>query len=211
MELEIKREYIPLAIILFLGLFYIFLASTTQMLGEDEAVYYAAATDFSKGSYPAFTVTGRDTSWPPLIPLIYSFFFLIFGPSLGLAKAVTATFGVLTVLLIYLMLKKYDIWLAASASILLLSIPNFTHFMFLSYVEIPIAFFSALMFYIAINSHDRKHVLLAGLIAGLAYYVKGSGIILIPALFLYYMFLFYREKDRKYIDFLNTAKILLLG
>ena len=87
-ESEIRRLFLIGLVIV--GLFYMFLAFNTDMLGEDEAIYYGLAGDMSNGVYDAFT---SYFQWPqtlqPLLSLIAAPFFMIFGQSIGIIKAIS--------------------------------------------------------------------------------------------------------------------------
>lgn len=139
-------EVLFILFIVILGFYYMYLAFNTQMLGEDEAGYTGLAKEFMNLQY-------KPNSYVvfPLIPLIYVPFLYVFGFSLGIAKAVIALFGVLTLLLMYLFCKKIDktsflginVFGLASISVML-TVFYFSHFMMIAYTEIPMAFFSIL-------------------------------------------------------------------
>jgi 4-amino-4-deoxy-L-arabinose transferase-like glycosyltransferase len=195
MEIEFKTEYIPLVLIFFIGIVYIYLASTTQMLGEDEATYLSLAEDFMNGKFTLFTKSGSALGTPPLMPLMYIPFLFLFGSTLAVSKAVTALFGVLTLLMIYLLGKKFGWTASLTSSIILLSIPMFTQFMLISYVEVPIAFFASLSLYLMLQLDSMKKAVLTGFVLGLSYYVKYSGFFLAIGFALYSIIKYFYKRD----------------
>lgn len=201
-------EKIFILFLIILGIFYMYLASQTKMLGEDEAFYYELGKDFSQFKYPTFDNLGKPIALSPFVPLIYSVPFMIFGPSLGLAKMIISIFGILTLLLVYLIGKKTNIYYGIIAAFLLLSITLFTHFMFISYVEIPIAFFSALATYLFLTMNSLKKAIITGVILSLAIYTKQSGLLLFLGLILYAIFLYFYEKEKKYFKLSILAVII---
>jgi 4-amino-4-deoxy-L-arabinose transferase-like glycosyltransferase len=207
-EKTIEKLFILFLIIL--GIYYMYLASQTQMLGEDEASYYELGKDFSQFKYPVFDNLGKPVHISPLISLVYSIPFMIFGPSLGLAKMIISIFGILTVLIVYLIGKKTNIYYGIAAAFLLLSINLFTHFMFISYVEVPIAFFSAIATYFFLILNSMKKAIITGIIMSLSFYTKQSGLFLFGVLIIYTIFLYFYKKDKKYIKFSIMSIIIAI-
>ena len=85
-------EMVFLVSLLALGLVNIFyFAPKTAFLGEDEATYVSMGEEFAKlGLYAPFTSAGKYNIAPPFMPFVYASFFMVFGPSLAIAKSVTA-------------------------------------------------------------------------------------------------------------------------
>ncbi len=204
MEFKSKIEYLFIAVLIGFGVYLMYLASGTQMLGEDEAVYYSLAQSFTNLQYPSFDSLGRPENFPVFVSLIYSAFFSIFGPSLFLAKAITAFFGLLTLLIVYVIGKKFSIYYGFLAAVILLSMTSFTHQNMIAYVEIPIAFFSALFAYFLLEfrpleKNSTIRAVIIGAILGLAYYTKFSALVLVLILFLHSFTFYYFSKNKKYL------------
>lgn len=187
-------EIIFLLIIIILGVFNIYLASKTAFLGEDEAHYVHLGEQFSRGIFPSYTRTGGIVMTSPVVPLIYS----LFNASLPIAKMITATFGFLTLLIVYLIGRKIDVYVGIFSVILLLLMPTFAHMSLLAYVDVPMAFFSALFIYFAMDVSSKKKAVLLGIIMGISYYVKVSSFFLTSIFFLYsiYLLVFKRKKEQ---------------
>jgi len=99
---EKKLEIVFVIFLLILGFYYIYLASGTPMLGEDEANYYSLSKDLSKGNLPIYTIANLPASFIYFTSMLSSFYFLMTGPSLAILKVISAFFGLLTLFLIYL-------------------------------------------------------------------------------------------------------------
>ena len=199
--IEVKKEklmeMIFISLILILGVYNIYLASNTPFLGEDEAGYVHTAELFSKGDYRTFSETGRVELFAPFVPLIYSVAFMITGPLTSVAKMITAIFGLLTLLMIYLIGKKIDIMMGIASVAVMMLITVFFHFSMLAYVDVPIAFFSALFIYLAAKTDTKRKAVLLGIILGLAYFTKVSGFFLVMILGLYALYQLFAKKDRE--------------
>lgn len=197
-----KIEFLFILLIVMIGVYYIYLASNTQMLGEDEGGYLNLGRQFLNLEYKSDPYVVF-----PFTPLTYVPFFYIFGYSLGVAKAVTALFGILTMLLIYLFCKKidktsfYGINAFGLASIsILLTVMYFTHFMLIAYTEITMAFFSILIAYILLGLKNLKTALLAGAVIGLAFYAKSTTPLIFPlSLFLFAVSWYLIKKDKHFL------------
>jgi len=203
-EYDKKIEIIFILSLVIIGIYYIYLAFNTQMLGEDEDVYFSLAKDFSNSLYKPFDYLGDPKNVPFFIPLVYSFFFLIFGPSLAVAKSVVAFFALLTLLVVYVMGRKFNIYFGFFSALLLLSITTFSHSSMLAYVEIPIAFFSILFIYLLLNLKIKSSrfifdSFIIGIMLAFSYYTKFSGLFLLFVLFLYCLILFLYKRDKQYI------------
>jgi hypothetical protein len=196
---EKNLEFIFLVFLLAIGIFYIYLATGTQMLGEDEQYYYSMARDFSSGKFPVYDELGRDYPWSYFTSFLSAFFFLLITPSIGILKAISEFFGILTLIFVYFVGKKFNIYYGIFSVFLLFSIQSFTHFMMIAYVEVPIAFFSVLVFYLFLRMKDIKTSVFTGLTLGLAYFTKTSALILPLILIIYAFIRLFYFKDKKYI------------
>lgn len=212
MEIEFKKEYIPLILIALVGIVYMYLALNTAMLGEDEAVYFTMSKEFLNGEYPVFTKTDFPNVFPPLVSLISTVPMYLFGASLSVSKLVIAIFGILTIVVTYLMAKKFGPIAGLSAIAILLSVPLFTQYMFINYMEIPIAFFSILAVYLFLQIDSTKKAVLTGIVLGLSFYAKATGVFLIVAYFLYSIacWLYKRKLNLKLFAVVLLVSLLMI-
>ncbi len=185
-----KIELAFLLIITVLGIFDMHLASKTAFLGEDEAGYIYSGEQLAK----LILVPTLD---PPFIPLLYSILFLIFGTSLSIAKMITAIFGFLTLVLVYLIGKKINIYVGIFSVAILLLIPIFTSMSLLAYVDVPTAFFSALLTYMAVNIDSKKKSIVLGSMIGISYFAKVSTFYIIMIFAFYSACLYIFKKDKQ--------------
>jgi 4-amino-4-deoxy-L-arabinose transferase-like glycosyltransferase len=219
--MKIKVEQLFIIIIFLIGSYYIYLAFGTQMLGEDEAVYVALAKEFSNSNFPSSSVVSTGPAvYAVFTSLFFSSFFMIFGVSLSLAKALVAFMGFLTILLVYIIGKKFSIYYGFFAAVLLISLTGFSHESMLAYVEIPIALFSAFLTYLLLEFKvDQKDAIfksvLIGSITALGFFVKASALVLVFVLFSYFIGLYYYTKNKNYLKFLLiylvTFSVLVSG
>lgn len=198
--------YIILAIML--GVF-IFNASQTPMLGEDEPLYLWYAKEISQGRFPTFR-DGNSFVQPPLMSVIYAIPFVFFGASLSLIKIVNAVFAILTVFVTYKIGKQTNVFFGIFASCLLFLPLYFTHFSMLAYVEIPIAFFSALSIYALSRIKTSQDVWLAGIVLGLAFLTKFSGLVLIVSVIVSSIALFILGRHNLSKKWVKSACIALI-
>jgi 4-amino-4-deoxy-L-arabinose transferase-like glycosyltransferase len=119
----------------------------------------------------------------------------LFGATLAISKVVTALFGMLTLLVVYLIGKKFGWVTSLSSTAILLSIPLFTHLMMISYVDIPIAFFAALALYFFLQPSSTKNSIITGVILAMSFYAKSSGLFLVVGFFLYSIARYFYKKD----------------
>jgi hypothetical protein len=205
-----KIESIFILFIILLGFYFSYLSLNTQMLGEDEASYYSLAKDFMNLEYNKDIYVVM-----PLTSLFYVPFFYVFGTSLGIAKAVISIFGILTLIFIYLFCKKiepasfYGINVFGMASIsVILTISYFTHFMLISYTEIPIAFFSILFTYLLLDFKSIDKSIFVGIVMGLAMYEKATALLFPLVLFLFFFGKYIIKRDKNYF---NSFKLSILS
>lgn len=197
--------------LIFLGIlfvYYLFLASNTPFLGEDESIYHYEGQLLSQSKYPSFFATGNPNVIPIFMPLFYASLFSILGSSLALAKISSTFLGFLTILLVYLIGKKINIYVGIFASGVLLSIVLFTHYMLIAYVDVPIAFFSALFTYALLKMDSFKKAMLTGIILALSFYAKDSGFFLFTVLISYAALLYVKEKNTKYLKLSLVAAVI---
>jgi 4-amino-4-deoxy-L-arabinose transferase-like glycosyltransferase len=197
--------------IIVLGIFIMYEASKTAFLGEDEATYTFAGEHFSKSVYEPFDRAGKPNLEPTFIPFFYGFLFLIFGASLSIAKIATAFFGMLTLLIVYLIGRKINIYAGIFAVSLMLLINIFIQMSMLAYVDVPTAFFSALILYLATDLDSRKKSVVLGTIMGLAYFVKVSEFFVTSIVMLYALYLFIFKKDKEQLKLTLLAFVISIA
>ena len=192
---DIERLF--MVFILIISVFYGFLALNTDMLGEDELPYYHLAKDITAGGYPGYVKYFlAPQALHPMLSLLAVPFFMIFGAELGIVKMLSSLFFPLTILMVYLLGKKINFWFGLFSALLLFSISMLNHLSLLAYLDVPGAFFSALVLYMLIKTKSLSDAIILGITAGLAFFVKASFLIFVPVIFFYGL---YSKKDIKLI------------
>ena len=168
--------------------FYLVAISTVS----GDACWYFSVSKFigDHNQIPLFQSLGRDEpfSAPPLFHIVASVFYQLFG-NIGL-KLIAPLFGSLTLIVSYLILKKFLNEKASFYAILFISfIPISIDYSVLGYVESMLTFFITLSIYFALNSR----FLISGIAAGLAILTKYNGIFVIPVL----LYIAYNHGNKK--------------
>jgi 4-amino-4-deoxy-L-arabinose transferase-like glycosyltransferase len=172
-----------------------------------DACWHFSASKFigNNVQIPLFDNIGRDEPFwaPPLFHIIAALFssvFSVFGSGFGL-KLISPLFGSMSLIVSYLILKKFLNEKALFYSILFLSfIPIFIDYSILGYVESMLTFFVLLSIYFTLNSQ----LVLSGIAVGLAILTKYNGIFVIPVI----LFIVYKNYNRKL--FSKNAAIALI-
>ena len=209
-----------LIIVLLLSIYMTFSAFNTKMLGEDEEIYKFLGEKYSKGEVPVYYTFnfGKDAVplvQPIFVELIFSIFFMVFGSSMALSKAIVSVFAFLTMLVVYLIGRRYNMWYGIASVSVLLTLQYFSHFSLMSYVEIPIAFFSALTIYLTLSFSEsfkkwegvRIEPIILGIILAISYFTKVSGLLLVIFTTAYIAWLWLKHKDKNYLK--NLFVVLL--
>ncbi|MFX1519043.1 MAG: ArnT family glycosyltransferase [Promethearchaeota archaeon] len=193
------------------------------VLEGDEVVYTQLAKNLYYGK--GYTITfvnfvslshpigAPDLYWPPLLPCVIYFFFLIFGVSDFSAKLVPVVFGSLLIFPTYFLGKQLfnkkigflgAFLVAISRSLVWFSIQVFS--------DTLLAFFLAICAYWNIKNtemDDLKYGILSGVFFGLAYLARFSAIIFLPIL-LFNLLLGKKTKKSVYSLFLFVASFFLI-
>ena len=131
---------------------------------------------------------GASANYPPLIPLLYSWFYIMTGNVQEVfAQAVSPIFSVLTVIITYQLAKRMyrSKTLATSSLFFLVTAPIFIFMAEECLSEAAVTFYSlATMYFLyrALEERDQpstKFMFLAGLLAGIAAFVKYPGLMML--------------------------------
>ena len=198
--IKIHKEKIFLGLIIILGVYYCFLATTSPMTGEDEAVYIAIGEMISQGN-----LIGAA---PFFIPTLYAPFFLLLGPSLAIAKVISAVFGLLTLIAVYFVGRRVSVEAGIFSALLLLTMQWFTHFMLIAYMEVPIAFFSVVVLYLMFRMDSWRWGVVMGVVLGVSFYTKFSGLFLVMFFTVYALHMLIIERNRAYFKYSLIALLV---
>lgn len=145
---------------------------------------------------------------PPLYYITQVIPWMIAG-EIGL-KFMIPIFSILTSLILFIFLKKLGKPIEGLiAAAVFLAIPSLITYSVLNYTDgLLCLFFAAAAYfgYFAFQNNEKKYAILSGVFTGLGFLTKGSGFLII-ALFLVYLFLSKKFRDKK---MLKTFGIILL-
>ncbi len=141
---------------------------------------------YSRGAYP--DVTHPEAHYPPLYPVLVAPFFLLLGKSAFAAKIPGMLIGTLLLPLVQFLLTRRLSGSQAAALVSAFAVMLFPMFAARSRIVDEDLLFTMLVLlscHLAILGRERKNAyLLMGAVMGLAYLAKGTGILLLPAIFL---------------------------
>jgi len=151
--------------------------------------------DWYKDTFIPFWTKLSFHDHPPLVFLIQHIFFYLFGYSLVIAKLPSIIFGVIAIILFYLILKKaFTGALPIIATIIFALQPAAVWISRSSLMEailLPLLLLNIYLFFLFLE--NKKWWWVWGMTLGLVVFTKYTGIFLLPVYFLYLLF-FYREK-----------------
>lgn len=137
----------------------------------------------------------------PLYTFFTFLFFKLFSVSNYTLRLTSAVFGILTILLAYLFLKKYNKDVALWGTLFLAL--NYQYFTFnrIGHVEVFQSFFILLTFFLL----ERKYWFMGGLSCSLIVSAKFSGLFVLPSILLYFIF----KSIRKEAGLYQVVKFIL--
>lgn len=176
----------------------------------DEGYWGAEARNLALYGQLVIDEFTQGAATAPLYTFFSFLFFKVFGVSLYTARLTGATFGVLTIMLVYFFLKKYSEDIALWSSVFLAV--NFNYFTYnrIGLVETLVSFFLVLTFYFFEN---KNFWFGAGLSYGLAVCAKVTTIWFFPAIILYLVFKIVRNEVSipKVLRFVFGGAIIAVG
>lgn len=161
----------------------------------DEAVIAQSGVDLVR-LYPSlledpYTTINTYVHWfpyfPPLMSIVLSLAYAIFGISETVARSVSVCFGLLGLITTFLLGREAFDESAGIASVLLLSVmPIYWHMSRVAMLDVASVFFFVLtlhLYYRGLRSKRMELILLAGFTLGLGMLTKYSNILCVPLLF----------------------------
>jgi 4-amino-4-deoxy-L-arabinose transferase-like glycosyltransferase len=167
---------------------------------------YLGRLFFQASGIPTVTGACLSANFPPLVPLLYSWFYMIYGSVEELfSKAVSPLYAAITALVTYAFSKlvygsKTKAW---GAVFFLVTIPIFMYTSEDCLSDIPLMFYSvSSMYFLYLSIKDEKKrdraVIASGLMCGLAAWTKYNALFLVfvvLAIFVLKRFVFAKEKN----------------
>jgi outer membrane protein assembly factor BamB len=185
------------ALILLFTAVYLLNINHSPMWAADEKTYSQIAYHFVKsGDYWTPWVTGDPAWWvgkPPLLMWLTSVSYQVFGVTNFAARIWVVLFGVLSLVMVYLLGKKlYNAQVGLVSIAVLGSFVTFYQYSTHMMTDVPLIFFMlASIYYLLLCTENKdaplKYALLSGAFFGLALMTKQLEALLIPAIMLVYM------------------------
>lgn len=199
-------------------------------IGHNDAIGYAEMADsiihgrglqvdyvsFHFIKYPE--IRRPEDHWPPLYSFLIVPFYLIFGKI-----AIAFKLPSIIISSIFLPIATYSLgrklssnkWIGLIAALTVMLYPRLFFWSLFCLSDVTYTFVFLLVILFAIKGHDgKRYFYLMGVTIGIAYYAKGTALLLIPAVVLFYMVktwslkaLFY---DRKFLISIGLAFLVIL-
>jgi 4-amino-4-deoxy-L-arabinose transferase-like glycosyltransferase len=163
---------------------------TGSLTTWDEAVYANISANILRtGDW--LVLHQGVTPWfdkPPLYMWCTAFFYNIFGINEFSTRLTSSLFGVATILLVYLFVKKMANQRAALlGALLLLAAPHYLHYAKMGMMDVTLTFFVTLMVYLFWVGQDKQvYLFWSGVALFFAYLVKGMAAISGPIVIILY-------------------------
>ncbi|MFQ6135792.1 MAG: ArnT family glycosyltransferase [Candidatus Hydrothermarchaeales archaeon] len=145
----------------------------------------------------------------PLFPLTLSLFYKVLGTGFIVSKIPSLIFGLLIIPLVYLIAEQiFDREAAILAALLISFNPLLSFYSTEIMSEGIYTFFLMLFLYFLISNKDAKYAKMAGVIAGLSYLMKMTGMGLALVGIVYYAFVLRKKFVRHSLEFLIVFILL---
>jgi predicted membrane-bound mannosyltransferase len=138
--------------------------------------------------------------YPPLNDLVTAVYFVVMGPSVFVARLVSVTFVVLTLLAIFEFTRYiYDAPTAFVSTVLLGTMPGLIWIGQLAIIDTALVFFysvTLMLFFVWLQNHENKYLFLSGVTLGLGFLAKYP-IVAVVIIMVMSIFLFGKDKIKK--------------
>lgn len=157
------------------------------------------AEQLAKGVYPIKDRWGIFRSPSPLFPLILAPLTLVFK-TISIGKLLVTFFAMLLVLMVYLIGKRISVETGITSALSLLALHGIMTLALAVYVDVPLAFFSALSLYLILKVRDdktMKSAILLGIVLALSTIIKSDGWFLTAFLSMYLLYNYFSEEKKE--------------
>ncbi len=174
----------------FFGYIYLTNISAYDSLMYDEAGYITMGRTIAVEHYHGIDVQDTKESYrQPFFPMMLAASFLIFGVSYTVAKIPIIVSAILTILIVYLLVKEiYNREIAFFSSAMLGGIPLTLPYVQNILSDIPSVLFytiAMLAFYIGIEKNNPKYLYISWISFGLTFLIRYNAILIIPSIAIY--------------------------
>lgn len=213
---DIMKDRTLLFIILFSAVYIICNIESGSLSTWDEAIYANVSREILKtGDWIVLHQNGR--AWfdkPPLYMWCTALSYKMLGINEFSTRLTSSLFGLATILLVYVFVRKICSKNAAIlASLFLTALPHYLHFAKIGMLDVMLTFFVTLMLYLFWLGQERpRYLLFSGLVFALAYMTKGFAAVTGPAAIFIYCALSRNFKplfDRRFLAGIVFSLILI--
>lgn len=208
-----RKQYFLLIIILFVLIYAAFLSLSLDWRAVlwDEAPHLNGGILLSRGDLYGY-IQKSGSFYPPLFDGVIALYFKVLGLSLFSARLVSVTFGVLSVLSVFIFAYHfYGKKNAVLSSVLLASMPGFVWLCRVAMIETALIFFfstSLFLFFFWAHTNNVKMLFFAGLTLSLAFIVKYQALVAGIIMLLSFVLLFRKKVSTRLVKFLVISIIL---
>jgi len=210
----LMRKHSFLLISIFFVLIYAALLSLSldwRAVLWDEAPHLNGGILLSRGDFFGYIQEG-GSFYPPLLDIIIALYFKVLGLSLFSARLVSVTFGVLSVLCVFMFAYHfYGKKNAVLSSVLLASMPGFVWLCRIAMIETVLIFLFSLslfLFFFWTRTNNVKILFFAGLTLILAVLVKYQAVVAAIIMLLSFVLLFRKKVSARLVKFLVISIIV---
>jgi 4-amino-4-deoxy-L-arabinose transferase-like glycosyltransferase len=206
-----------LLFLVFLVVYLIFLTLNLESMTIqwDEASHLNGGLLLFRGQLNSYMTTGMF--YPPLNDLILAGYFAVAGPSVFVGRLIAVTFAALSVVTVFEFAHRiYGPRTAFVSGVLLATMPGFVWLSRVTMLETTLIFFfsaSMMLFFLWLQKHEDKFLILSGVALGLGFLAKYQTIIAVAAM-LATIFLvgkgYLKKKLSRFPFLLLTAIIIVL-
>jgi len=176
----------------------------------DEMPHLNGGILLSRGNFHGYIKQG--SIYPPLFDVVIALYFKFFGLSLFSARLVSVTFGVLSVLCVFVFTYHfYGEKNALLSSILLASMPGFVWLCRVALIETMLIFFfssSMLLFFFWVRTNNDKILFFTSVTLSLAFLVKYQALVAGIIMLVSMIFLFRKHVLTRLVKFLCVSIII---
>ncbi len=177
----------------------------------DEAPHLNGGILLSRGDFFGY-IQKSGSFYPPLFDGVIALYFKVLGLSLFSARLVSVTFGVLSVLCVFIFAYHfYGKKNALLSSVLLASMPGFVWLCRVAMIETALIFLfstSLFLFFFWAHTNNVKILFFAGLTLSLAFLVKYQALVAGIIMLLSFVLLFRKKVSTRLVKFLVISIIL---
>lgn len=216
MSVSIGKDRIFWLLLIFATIYILGNIGTGSLTTWDEALYANISANMIKTGDWLVMHDRPNKPWfdkPPLYMWCTAFFYNIFGINEFSVRFTSGLFGIATVLLVYLFVRRMNNTnTAALSALLLLASPHYLHFSKIGMMDVMLTFFITLMVYLFwVGQEKPSYLFWSGIALSFAYFAKGFAAVSGPAIIFLYCLLSGNLRFLIKREFVSGVLISILG